>query len=199
MSRLREKAIKDYEPFSKLNFLALSKDPNITAEDLTSLQATAQAAWENYQFINQDMEAFTKSIRDQRHNELVEQARESLKVLMDPEKGIKGWNENTYAEIRTFATSQGLDPDVVNKIVDPSAIKLMHKAMLYDKGQAKVTKEPSAVKKVPKKIIKSTTNGDEVRNSTKTTGKNEMATLRKTGRVDDAAAAFEARWKSDND
>jgi Flp pilus assembly CpaF family ATPase len=124
---------------------------------------------------------------------LKQQAVECVKVLTDPEKGIKGWNEQTYDELRNFAIDQGLDRGIVNELVDPSAIKLLHAAMMYHKGQ-KAMKKTAKVDKTPKKIIKSSS----TETNRKMSGKQSdaMSKLRKSGNTDDAADAFLSRWTS---
>jgi hypothetical protein len=152
-SVLLQRAQERYEPFTKLNFLALAKDPTVSAKDIAVLQEQAQAAYEDVQFLQNSMGQFVRELEKRQNAELVEQAKEAIKVLSDPEKGIEGWNQKLYDDIRSFAVSNGLHPEVVNKLVDPAAIKLIHKAMLYERGAKAATKK---VVKTPKKVVKRT-------------------------------------------
>jgi len=199
MEGLVERARKNFEPYAKIDFLALTKDPNISAEELSALQASAQNAYETVQYLEQDMSRFQQAIQHQRREDLKAQAKEAIKELSDPDKGIKGWGEQLYSDIRTFAIDNGLDAETVNSIVSPAAIKLLHKAMLYERGKAKVVKEPGN-KKAPKKIVKSTATADATRTSVSKTGdKQAMDKLKRSGRTDDAVAAFEARFTRSSD
>jgi hypothetical protein len=193
LGKLMEQAEADFEPYSKIDFLALAKDPDVTAEELTQLRKEAEARWNRVNFLKSELDATVQQAEIQRIQMLKQQAVECVKVLTDPEKGIKGWNEQTYDELRNFAIEQGLDRGIVNELVDPSAIKLLHAAMMYHKGQ-KAMKKTAKVDKTPKKIIKSSS----TETNRKMSGKenNAMSKLRKSGTTDDAADAFLSRWTS---
>jgi hypothetical protein len=107
--------------------------------------------------------------------------------------GIEGWNDKVYDDTRSFAISEGLSAEMVNAVTDPAAIKLMHMAMLYKKGLAKVV--TTKVKKVATKVVKSSASAAATTAFTKgTVAGKEMKTLKKSGRSEDAVAALEARW-----
>lgn len=194
LGNLISQAEADFEPYSKIDFLALAKDPDVTAEELTQLRKEAEARWNRVNFLKSELDATVQQAEVQRIQMLKQQAVECVKVLTDPERGIKGWNEQTYDELRNFAIDQGLDRGIVNELVDPSAIKLLHAAMMYHKGQKAMTKT-AKVDKTPKKIIKSSS----TETNRKMSGKQSdaMSKLRKTGNTDDAADAFLSRWTSD--
>jgi hypothetical protein len=195
MTTLLDRAKAKYEPFSKLDLLAASKDPNVSQEELVAVRNAAQAAYADVQFLEQESTRVVEALRTQARNDLIEQARESIKVLSDPEKGIEGFNEQLYGEIRTFAVDSGLPAEIVNDLVNPAAIKLINMARLYAKGQTKVQTAKSDKKKAPKRIVKSTATAETTK-KVKTTAKatEPMKRLKQTGSVDDAADAFMARW-----
>lgn len=196
LEKLLERAKANYEPYSKLNFLALAKDPSVTSEELQALHSAALSAYENVQFLESEMDSTIKATQAQRHQAMMTQARETHKVLSDPATGIEGWGEPLYNEIRTFATSQGIPQEVVDGIVDPAGIKILHMAMKYAKGQKAITTPKTAPKKVdktPKRLVKG--EASETSKSAKTITKDAaFKKLMKTGDVDDAAEAFLSRF-----
>lgn len=198
LQAMLERAKKRYEPYSKIDFLAAAKDPNISVEELSAARDAAMAAYEDVKFLESELSTLSQTLLKKQHEELVAQAKEAIKVLSDPETGIEGWGEKLYGEIRDFAINQGIDPDIVNKLVDPAAIKIIHKAMLYERGKAKVKSEPGK-KKAPKKIIKSTASPAETKATLKASnGDKVLKKLRESGSTEDAAEVFLARWQ-DND
>ena len=165
-----------------------------------SLSATAKAAYDEVAFLEQDTAGLVQALQTQARNELIEQARESIKILSDPEKGIEGFNQALYGEIRTFAIDSGLSAELVDGLVDPTAIKLINMARLYAKGQKNVQSAKADKKKAPKRIVKSTATAETTKKSTKTAKANEpMKRLKQSGSVDDAADAFMARWSQADD
>ena len=194
---LLTRAREEFEPYSKLNFLALSKDPNISAEDLTALQAQAQKAYQNVQFLEGELDGTVKHYQEARHNNLVQEAQKSWQLLSDPKTGIENWGHPLYQEVRNYGLSSGINKQIMDELVDPAAIKLLHKAMLYDRGQ-KAMKTTKKVDKSPKKIIKSST--QEISNKAKPSkGGTEKAwsKFKTSGTVDDAADVFLSRMQSD--
>jgi hypothetical protein len=192
---LLDRAKERFAPYAKIDLLAAAKDPNISAEELAAVRNAAQAAYADVQFLEGELGNVTSFLQKQQHEALVEEAKEAIKVLSDPKTGIEGWSEKLYGEIRTFATDNGLSPDIVNKLVDPAAIKLINMARLYAKGKSKVVSEKSDKKKAPKRIVKSTATAATTKKAVKSSKNNDaFARLQKSGSVDDAADAFMANW-----
>ena len=71
-------------------------------------------------------------MQQQQQTQLQEQAKEAIKVLT---ADIEGWNNSLYDKTREYAVRSGMPQDVVDVIVDPVAIKMIHKARLYDEGK----------------------------------------------------------------
>jgi hypothetical protein len=204
---LIERAQKRFEPYSKMDILALSRDPSISNEELTALRDAGSAAQQDVHFLTQELGAFTKALQDQRSKELREQAIETVKVLSEGEKAIPGFSDKMYGEMMQYASSQGVSNDAISELVDP--ISLSHKAMLYDRGAAKVKQESDPKTKTnkkvkaPKKIVKSITNTDEGKKKLKG-GKGDkeqeaLKRLQRSGSDEDAAAAFAARFARDDE
>lgn len=196
LEALYQRALKAVEPYKNINFLALSKDPNVSQEELTALWDAAQNAADNVKFLESELGNAMKFTQEKRREALAAQAKETVKALADPETGIPGWGEPLYNEIREFAIGQGLAAQVVDEIVDPAGIKILHMAMKYAKGAKAVTtnKGPKKVDKTPKKIVKGAP--QEVVRKAKTNHKDAaIKKLRQTGSTDDAAEAFLAKWQ----
>lgn len=185
-----------FEPYAKIDWLSLTKDPSIDQQQLSALHQEATKAHEEVQYLEQSLDRVVKDIHAERHADLVKRGQEAWKVLSDPKTGIKGWGEKLYGEIGNYAVTSGLPKEVVNNLVDPAAIKLLHKAMLYDKGKTESAKS-SKVNKTPKKIIKEA--AEPVVNKVKAKGKKEAEKrLAQTGDFDDAVAAFMGRMAIDD-
>src|SRR3546814_20328307 len=63
---------------------------------------------------------------------------------------IPEWSDNLYGEIMAYGIAEGLDEADVRRIANPKVIKLLRKAMLYDKGEKVVNKK---VKQTPTREI----------------------------------------------
>lgn len=190
-----ERAKAKYEPLSKIDLLAASKDPNVSQEELIAARNAIQAAHEEVRFFEQDLGETLKEVQTAQREALIAEAKEAIKELADPEKGIEGWNEALYGEIRTFAQDQGLPVEVVNNLVNPAAIRLINMARLYAKGKTTVQSAKSDKKKAPKRIVKGTASAETSKNATKSQKTAQtMKRLQKSGSTDDAADAFMARW-----
>jgi hypothetical protein len=186
MERVYKKAAERWEPYSKIDMLVASKQ--LEADQFAALRAEAQAAWEDFNFISQEADAFVKQAQAARQEQMQKAAQEAVKVLKDT---IPGWSQSLYDNIREYAVTQGMDSEIVNNLVDPIAIQLIHKARLYDESKKVVTKKKVLT---PKKVVKTT-----VTPSAKDMSPSkDMAAqrLRATGDVDDAAEVFLSRWQS---
>lgn len=190
LARAKEQAA----PYANINFLALTKDPNVSSEELSALSDAANRAFDNVRYLETELDGVIKAAQEQRQQQMMQMAREAIKTLTDPKSGIPGWNEQMYNDIRSFAVSSGMDAQVVNEMVDPVAFKILHMAMQYQKGKTAVTKTKK-IDKTPKRIIKGTP--DEVVKSAKADPKRAMMKkLQQSGSVDDAADAFLAQWEN---
>ena len=193
LESLLERAKEQAAPYANINFLALTKDPNVSSEELAALSDAANKAFDNVRYLESELDGVVKTANEQRQQQLMVAAKEAIKVLSDPKTGIPGWNEQLYNDIRRFAVDSGMNEQIVNEMVDPTAFKILHMAMQYQKGKQAVSKTKK-VDKTPKKIIKGTP--DEAIKKTKVEPKRAaMKKLYQTGHIDDAADAFLARWE----
>ena len=68
------------------------------------------------------------------------------------EADIPEWNNQLYDDIRSYAIGIGLPEEQVNNYVDPTVIKVLNKARLYDQAKQVTTTKK---KRVAKKVLKS--------------------------------------------
>ncbi len=185
--------------FRQVNWMALTKDPNVNAEQLAILQTEARKAFEQESFLKQELGQFVNAQTETTKAHLAQQAQACVTALTDNAGPhyIEGWNDKLYGDLRSFAVAEGLDQNTVNALVDPAAIKLLHMAMSFKKGSAKVV-ATKKVDKTPKKIVK-TSQTPAAQGLKPSREKEAMKKLKATGSQDDAADAFLARLQSHND
>jgi hypothetical protein len=141
-----------------------------------------------YQKLIGSAQTFESTFQDRKSSSLKEKAAETVKVL---KKDIPEWSDQLYGDILSYGVSQGLDEGDVSQIADASVIKILHKAMLYDKGKVVATKK---VNQAPNKVRKGSgreaigTDGD----------KQQRVVQKKIARGhlsdDDAISALTGRW-----
>lgn len=193
LNTLVQRAADRYKPFSEIDMLVASKE--MSSEDFAAVRSEATAAYADLQFLTEELQGAVAQAQHMQQQDFNARAQECIQVLSDPEKGIKGWNQNLYNEIRTYAKGAGMSPTVVDAITDPVAIKMLHKAMAFDN-----IKKVATVKKAtaPKKVLNSTRSSDRQSKNTPN-AKSAMATLKATGSRDAAASAFLSRWTKEDD
>lgn len=178
--------------FRKLPWTQLMKDPTVDAEQLAALQAEAQRAIDDETFLKNEADGFMQKINSDQLKVRQEAARDCIKAINDTANPnhIKGWNEALYNDIRTFATEQGVAPQVINGLTDPAAIKILHMAMQFKRGSVKV--KTTKVNKTPTKIVKNSASSPASRGSKTVVSKQAVDKAVKSGSKDDAVDAFEA-------
>lgn len=185
LEKMYEKAAAKWEPYSKIDYLVAQKQ--LDAEAFAALRAEAQAAYEDFRFISEEADAFVKQTQAQQQQQLQEAAKEAVKVLRD---AIPDWSPKLYDQIREYAISTGMDAEVVNNLVDPVAIQLLHKARLFDESKKIVTKKKVVQQK---KVLKPTVT-TSVKDVKGNAPAKQKAKLQVSGTVDDAADLFLSRW-----
>lgn len=146
------------------------------ADQITNVLSNLQA---------KQTEVSTKQQADQKEA-TTKAASKALEVL---QAEIPGWGVPLYQSLLKAGERLGYKHEEVSAWTDPRAIKLLHKAELYD--QLKAGKpQPGAKVSTPPKVIKpgaSTVSQSQQRNS------EAMKRLQDSGRVEDAAAVIRAR------
>lgn len=190
LGAMLNKAKERAEPFQKIDWLIAAK--NLNEDELTALRNEASRHMDDLKFYEQELDQVMGQVQQQQRMQMQEAARECVEVL---KKDIPGWNEKMYDEIRTFAIGNGLDANIMNNLVDPAAFKMLHMAMLYNKGKMANTKK---IVKTPKKLVKSSTNPEATKKVISNKQQDSAnSKLMKSGRVEDATEAFLARWQQD--
>ncbi len=187
LEKMYQKAAAKWEPYSKIDYLVAQKQ--LDADAFAALRAEAQAAYEDFRFISEEADAFVKQTQAQQQQQLQEAAKEAVKVLRE---AIPDWSPKLYDQIREYAISTGMDAEVVNNLVDPVAIQLLHKARLFDESKKIVTKKKVVQQK---KVLKPTVT-TSVKDVKGNAPAKQKAKLQASGSVDDAADLFLSRWAS---
>lgn len=186
--KLLNKAKDKWEPYSKIDMLVASKQ--LDADQFAALRQEAQAAWEEFRFVSEEADSFVKQAEAQRQEQLKVAAQEAVKVLKE---AIPNWNSTLYDNIREYAITLGMDAEVVNNLVDPVALQIIHKARLFDESKKIATKKKVLT---PKKVIKSkastTTKDFKPDNSKKLIEK-----ARQSSDPDDISDLFLSRWQDE--
>ena len=204
---LLERARARLEPYKQIDFNLLAahvgREGGISAEDYQSLRQGAQAAYEDVQFLEHNLDGFMQAIAEKAQTDLRTKAKEAIEVLKGPvEKGgIEGWSQKLYDEIRAYAVDQGAPQSVIDTVTDPWAIRMMHQAMLFARGRAKGPEvKTEKVQKKPKRIVKTTNAPAAERAVSGNAAKSKaMKQLQASGSTDDAAEALLAGWRRDSD
>lgn len=185
LEKLYQKAAQRWEPYSKIDMLVASKQ--LDAEQFAALRQEAQAAYEEFRFVSEEADQFVKQAEAARQEQLKVAAQEAVKVLKE---AIPNWNSQLYDSIREYAIGMGMTPDVVNNLVDPVALQLIHKARLFDESKKVVTKKKVVA---PKKVVKST-NSSSVKDY-KPDNRAQLVAKARGGDADDVADLFLSRWQ----
>lgn len=189
LDKMYQKAAERWKPFAEIDMLVASKQ--LDADQFAALRAEAQAAYEDFRFITEEAQQFVQQTQAKQAEMRKEAASEAVKVLKE---AIPNWSNSLYDSIREYAINTGMPADVVNNLVDPVAIQLIHKARLYDESKKIAVKKKVAQ---PKKVIKTTAMSNP--NAMKTqSAEAAQKRLRATGDLDDAADLFLNRWTQDN-
>ena len=191
---LLTQAKQRYEPYSKIDFLVLSRDPNCTAEQLQALREETQARHDEVKFLEEQTGQYMQAINQRQHEQRVATAQASVKELSNEDSPyyIEGFNADVYNGLRDFAISQGMDRAQANNVIDAPSLKLLSLAKKYVEGLSKVT--TTKVNKTVKKVVKTS----KTMNSSQRLGKGDdkaMAKFVKSGTVEDATDVFLSRFK----
>lgn len=117
--------------FAKADWNALSdQDP-----------AGAQKLYFEYQRLQSEKTQLVNSLTQKQQQAAMEQQQNSARFLQEAravvEREIPGWSPELQVKLADQAKSMGYRPEEVSNITDPRAIKVLHKAYLYDQLIAK--------------------------------------------------------------
>jgi hypothetical protein len=180
-----------YKPYEEVDMLVASRQMN--PDDFAALRAEAKAAESDLKFLTEEADSFYGELREKQAVQTRESAKQCIEVLQNE---IPDWSNDLYNDIRKHAIQSGLPEEAVNQYTDPTVIKLLHKAMLFDRtkqvAKTKKLKAPLKVlrsKKAPPsktdvKVSKQKAAQERLRNSA--SGGNDL---------DDIAAAIMSNWE----
>ena len=191
LARLVQMAEEEYAPYAKIDFNIAAKD--LSTEEYQALRDEAQAKYQKYQFLTQELTQYQQKFNQHRASLMQEQATATIQELSDPEKGIPGWGPKLYEQIGAYAVSKGMKPETFAAILDAPSLRILHDAYRLDKAKAMATKKKAAA---PQKVLKSTSVPDSQRFSSDKT-KASLSRLRQTGSREDAVSAILAKWGAD--
>jgi hypothetical protein len=199
LNTMLQRARERFEPYQKADWATAAR--TLDPATFEAAREAAQAAYADVRYFEEELTGVTQKAQAAARDAHVKAAQACITALSDPDGGIEGWGEPLYKEIVGFAKEQGLDPDIADQLTDPAAFKLLHMAMQYQRGKQKVTKaveDKKAEKKKapPKKIVKASKAPKSKEQHGNTKVAQSMKKLASTGTVDDAEAAFLARWEA---
>jgi len=190
---LLDRAQVAFEPYRVLDMAAwalLAKD--MSPENYNQLRQDAATAQASVTFLTTELDGYMREQQQKTQTEQQAAATAAIAELSHAETGVKGWSKELYNDLTTYADTQGL-PEF-RGVVNAKAIRLMHKAMLYDRAQeaakAAATKVKVAVDK-SKNVLRP---GASKENSGQSKLTDALKILRRTGDPEDAAAAFQASF-----
>ena len=186
LQKMLESAQERWKPYEEVDMLVASK--TMDTNDFAQLRKEAQAAYDDYQFLNQESDKYLEMIQATRQQELKQRAEEAINTL---QKEIPDWSEDLYNKIRKYGVSQGISQQDIDQLVDPAAIKLVLKAMKYDQGKQVAVKKRT---KAPKRVLKP--GATKPQSQSTRTKQQAMNALAKSGTTDAARDAFLARWSA---
>jgi len=137
----------------------------------------------------QRMQQIEVQKREQMQQSYLEQQRHILPDII-PEWRDKKVAATEATQIRDFLLGEGFSEQDVSGMSNATLVKLARKAMLYDRGETRANEVKAKPKKPRAKILKS---GSRASQPKRTSAAQEAQNrARKTGRVNDAAAAIKA-------
>ena len=192
-NKMLERAEKQWEPYSKVDMLIAAKQ--MSDDDFAQLRNEARVAEDNLKFLKEESNSFYDSFKQDQAKQQQMQAQECIKVLS---ADVPDWSNELYNSIRTYAVSQGFQQDQVDQYVDPSVIKILNKARLYD--QSKKTAATKKVAKPPVKVLRSkkapASSQDAKQAKTSAAMKRMREGSQLSGNLDDIAEVLLSRWET---
>lgn len=148
---------------------------------LSNRRDQVKQALEGVSAKQQELKTKTDSVRRQTEMTVAKKTWETL------ESDIPGWNAELYAETLKASETLGYNPGEAGQWLDPRAVKLLHKAYLYD--QLKAGKPPVEKKVAVAPVAVRPGATSVVSKATQQRGK-AMDQLRKSGKLDDLASVI---------
>lgn len=181
MNALMSAAGADLSRFQNVDWEKAAID---SPEQYKQAKAAYEQAQSTYNLIKAQADQFQTQQQQQAEAAQKEAAKESLTVL---KTNIPNWNNDLYYKIGEYAQGLGVSGEEFNKVSDHRLITALWKAMQFDQAKqvaAKKKVKPSATKTL------SGSKADSTKAVESESARKTRERLRKTGTVDDAAAAL---------
>jgi len=152
-------------------------------------QEERQAQIAAVQAEQQRVQALQQEKMQQMQEQYVTQQREMLPEV------IPEWRDSKVAaqeatQIRDFLLGEGFTEQDIGGLTNATLVKLARKAMLYDRGETRVTAAKAKPKKARAKTLRSGTKASQPR--PKSDAQKAIQNAKQSGRVQDAASAIKA-------
>ena len=152
-------------------------------------QEERQAQIAAVQAEQQRVQALQQQKMQQMQEQYVTQQREILPEV------IPEWRDSKVAaqeatQIRDFLLGEGFTEQDIGGLTNATLVKLARKAMLYDRGETRVTAAKAKPKKARAKTLRSGTKASQPR--PKSDAQKAIQNAKQSGRVQDAASAIKA-------
>lgn len=186
MNALLSAAGADLSRFQNVNWEKAAID---SPEQYKQAKAAYEQAQSTFNYIKEQADQYQTQQQQQADAANKEAATESLTVL---KTNIPKWSNDLYYEIRDYAQTLGVNGDEFNQVSDHRLITALYKAMQFD--QAKKVTAKKKIKPSASKTL-SGSKADSTKAVESESARKTRERLRKTGTVDDAAAALLNRMK----
>ena len=127
--------------------------------ELTKLKDKQQIAQRKYWEVRRRREGMLEKVSEQQEQQAVENWNRQVDAFNQViTEYIPNFDQETATSIRDFALEEGLPEEVIDSVIDPRAIKILHDYMQLKKGVSKGTarRRAAPTKKAPVKKAKST-------------------------------------------
>lgn len=183
LNKLLERAKTDLEPFNRLDYVVLSKE--LGTDDLTQLRQMHQKALENVKYLETELDGAVRNAQTIRAEDFKRAAQACVAALKDPTNGIPNFGPEVYKDVYAHAAQRGVPPALLNELTDPAAWKIIHDAMMYQRGKQTAQEKAAKVINKPTNVLKPGSGKAPQSGANKA-----LQALRKSGSPDDAVAAF---------
>ena len=192
MDAMMKRAAERFRPYQNVDFAIAAQ--RLDEASYNQLKQDYQATYADVAFLQQEAQVLLETVRSGR-NESLKAAMKACDEALAIDPDTKGWSAEARKEMSDYAVKAGLPAHIVESLVDPAAIKLIRKAMAYDRGTKAVAAKVVENGKIKAKIKVPVKPGSPTQGSSRDRTRNDaMARLRKTGSENDAEAAFLARF-----
>ena len=179
---------REIQRIGQMDLDALSdSDPVAAQKQLAQLMQLQQAQTRIVGALQEAAQKMTQT----RQSLASERAAKGAELL---EREIKGWGPTLQSELLAYSKTQGVSDDTLANLYDPAIVKMMYKASRYDALQSAKMKTVAAAKAASPTLKPASAAAKQSQATQKLAKLNDR--LSKTGKVEDAANLFLARFQA---